>query len=77
MGSSALQDASKSIIEWGKASGKSASPCRKATEIFGSLTFNEPVQRQRLPKDVFKALRLTVTQGVPLDGSAATSSPPR
>jgi len=72
MGSSALQDASKSIIEWGKASGKSASPMPKATEIFGSLTFNEPAQRQRLPKDVFKALRATVMQGTPLDGSAAS-----
>ena len=48
MGSSALQDASKSIIEWGKASGKSMSPMPKATEIFGSLTFNEPAQRQRI-----------------------------
>ncbi len=72
MGSSALQDASKSIIEWGKASGKSVSPMPKATEIFGSLTFNEPAQRQRLPKDVFKALRATVMQGTPLDGSAAS-----
>ncbi len=44
----------------------------KATEIFGSLTFNEPAQRQRLPKDVFKALRATVMQGTPLDGSAAS-----
>jgi glutamine synthetase len=73
MGSSALQDASKSIIEWGKGNGKSASSSpKKATEIFGSLTFNEPVQRQRLPKDVFKALRATVTMGSPLDGSAAS-----
>ena len=71
MGSSALQDASKSIIEWGKANGKSASSLPRATEIFGSLTFGEPVQRQRLPRDVFKALRQTVVQGVPLDGSAA------
>jgi glutamine synthetase len=72
MGSSALQDASKSIIEWGKTSGKSASSMPRATEIFGSLTFNEPAQRQRLPKDVFKALRATVMQGTPLDGSAAS-----
>jgi glutamine synthetase len=71
MGSSALQDASKSIIEWGKASSQPAMARSKATEIFGSLTFNEPAQRQRLPRDVFKALRLTVTQGVPLDDAAA------
>src|SRR5688572_28823115 len=71
MGSSALQDASKSIIEWGKNSGKSVLPRSQATEIFGSLTFNEQVQRQRLPRDVFKALRLTVSHGAPLDSSAA------
>ena len=71
MGSSALQDASKNIIEWGKSSGKSSAPRQKATEIFGSLTFNEQVQRQRLPRDVFKALRRTVSHGVPLDSSAA------
>jgi glutamine synthetase len=71
MGSSALQDASKSIIEWSKSAVKSATPLPQATEIFGSLTFNEQVQRQRLPRDVFKALRQTVSQGVPLDGSAA------
>jgi glutamine synthetase len=71
MGSSALQDASKSIIEWGKAASQPAMARSKATEIFGSLTFNEPAQRQRLPRDVFKALRLTVTQGVPLDDAAA------
>lgn len=70
MGSSALQDASKSIIEWGKAAAKSSTQS-KATEIFGSLTFGEQVQRQRLPKDVFKALRRTVTHGAPLDASAA------
>jgi glutamine synthetase len=72
MGSSALQDASKSIIEWGKAAGKMTAPRSNATEIFGSLTFNEQVQRQRLPRDVFKALRQTVTQGVPLDNSVAS-----
>ena len=30
---------------------------RKATDEFGSLTFNEEVQRARLPKDVFRSLR--------------------
>src|SRR5262245_49267552 len=71
MGSSALQDASKSIIEWSKSAVKPASARTQATEIFGSLTFSEQVQRQRLPRDVFKALRQTVTHGVPLDSAAA------
>jgi glutamine synthetase len=70
MGSSALQDATKSIIEWGKAAAKpSARP--PATEIFGSLTFNEDAQRRRLPRDVFKALRRTVSHGESLEASSA------
>jgi glutamine synthetase len=71
MASSALQDATKDIIEWGKAAGKTASTRPKATDIFGSLTFNDEVQRRRLPRDVYKALRRTMTHGEPLDGSAA------
>ena len=70
MSSSALQSATKSIIDWGtKSSPKSAGP--KATELFGSLTFNDAVQRQRLPKDIYRALRRTITQGAPLDASSA------
>ena len=71
MASSALQDATKDIIEWGKAAEKPASPRPKATDIFGSLTFNDEVQRRRLPRDVYKALRRTMTHGEPLDASAA------
>jgi glutamine synthetase len=71
MGSSALQSATKGIIEWGINSGKSSAAPSKAAESFGSLTFNDTVQRQRLPKDVYKALRRTITQGAPLDASAA------
>jgi glutamine synthetase len=71
MASSALQDATKDIIEWAKAAGKAASPRPKATDIFGSLTFNDEVQRRRLPRDVYKALRRTMTHGEPLDASAA------
>ena len=72
MGSSALQDATRSIIEWGKTVGTSTAPRPKATEIFGSLTFNDEVQRRRLPRDVYKALRRTVSHGEPLDASAAS-----
>jgi glutamine synthetase len=71
MGSSALQDATRSIIEWGKAAGKPHAVRPKATELFGSLTFNDDVQRRRLPRDVYKALRRTMIQGEPLDASAA------
>ena len=71
MSTSALHDATKSIIEWGKTNGKAASPRAKATDTFGSLTFNDEMQRRRLPRDVYKALRRTMTHGEPLDSSVA------
>jgi glutamine synthetase len=71
MGSSALQNASRSIIEWGLKNGGVPASRPKATDIFGSLTFGEDAQRRRLPKDVYKALRRTVTEGAPLDRAAA------
>jgi glutamine synthetase len=71
MSSSALQDASNSIIEWSQTSARAAAPRPKATEIFGSLTFGDEVQRRRLPRDVYRALRRTCTHGDPLDASAA------
>jgi glutamine synthetase len=36
------------------------------TEIFGSNVFNDKVMKQRLPKEVYKALRKTIQQGTPL-----------
>ena len=71
MSSSALRDASNSIIEWSQAAARVAAPRPKATEIFGSLTFGDEVQRRRLPRDVYRALRRTCTHGDPLDASAA------
>jgi glutamine synthetase len=66
-----MQDAAKSIIEWGKAAGRAPAPRPQATEIFGSLTFNDEVQRRRLPRDVYRALRRATTHGEPLAESAA------
>ena len=43
----------------------------RPTDEFGSLTFNEEVQRARLPKDVYRALRRAVAHGEPLDPSVA------
>ncbi len=68
---SPLEDATRDIIEWAKTGAKAPGPRPKATDIFGSLTFNDEVQRRRLPREVYKALRRTMTQGEPLDGSAA------
>ena len=50
---------------------------RKASEEFGSLTFNDEAQRARLPKDVYRALRRAVAQGEPIEPPSPTSSPAR
>ncbi|MGH9331476.1 MAG: glutamine synthetase III, partial [Vicinamibacterales bacterium] len=78
MGSAALGEAIKSITEWGinRTSGepngpRSEEPTAHAAEIFGSLTFNDQIQRARLPKEVYRALRRTMTISEPLDGSSA------
>jgi glutamine synthetase len=73
MGSASAGDALRSITDWSASTRASApaTPLRKATEEFGSLTFNEEVQRARLPKDVFRALRRAIAHGDPLDHSVA------
>ena len=71
MGSAALQDAIKGIIDWGVTVGQVTGKLPKATDAFGSLTFNDEVQKARLPKPVYKALRRTITAGEPLDPTAA------
>jgi glutamine synthetase len=40
-------------------------------DLFGTNVFNTAVQRQKLPKAIFKALQKTVTQGKPLDAAVA------
>jgi len=39
------------------------------TEIFGSYVFSDKVMRERLPKDTYKALKKTITDGKRLDAS--------
>jgi glutamine synthetase len=71
MGATTLRDAIKDVTEWPmRATVQELGPSQ-ATKQFGSLTFNDEVQRSRLPKDVYRALRRTVTQGEPLDPSVA------
>ena len=76
MGSALSGAAIKNISDWGLgirngAPSVSARPPRKVTDEFGSLTFNEEVQRARLPKDVFRALRRAIAHGEGLDHSVA------
>jgi len=40
-------------------------------EIFGKNVFNQTVMRERLPKVVFKTLKKTIDEGLPLDPSIA------
>ena len=72
MGSASAGDALRNISEWGAAARATAPAApRRASDEFGSLTFNEEVQRARLPKDVFRALRRAIAHGDALDHTVA------
>jgi glutamine synthetase len=72
MGSASSGHAIRSISEWGTTlSQRPVTAANKMTDDFGSLTFNDEVQRARLPKDVYRALRRAVAQGEGLDSSVA------
>ncbi|MBQ9421490.1 MAG: glutamine synthetase III [Lachnospiraceae bacterium] len=43
------------------------------TEMYGSLVFNDRVMRERLPKDVYKAVRKTIQNGSHLELNVANS----
>ena len=43
----------------------------KVPELFGSMVFNEQVMRERLPKDIFKALQNTIKTGKPISSDVA------
>jgi glutamine synthetase len=70
MASATSGDTISRLTDWpGRA--VSTGPARKPTDDFGSLTFNEEVQRARLPKDVFRALRRAIAHAESLDPSVA------
>ena len=71
MGSAALAEAAKSIRDWSLANGSHTAPAVKATEVFGSLCFNDKLQQERLSKTAYRALRATITRGEPLDIATA------
>jgi glutamine synthetase len=72
MGSAASSDAISRLSDWNATTRPATSgPARKPTDEFGSLTFNEEVQRARLPKDVFRALRRSIAHAESLDPSVA------
>ncbi len=57
MGSAASGDAIRHISQWSTNPKQNTVPLKKASDDFGSLTFNDEAQRARLPKDVYRALR--------------------
>ncbi len=67
MATASASDRVPSISSWTHAK----SGLRKASEEFGSLTFNDEAQRARLPKDVYRALRRAVAQGEPIEAAVA------
>jgi glutamine synthetase len=72
MGSAASREAIKAIRDWAVTpNGPSRVGASRATEIFGSLVFNDEVQRTRLPKPAYKALRRTIAHGEQLDPAVA------
>jgi glutamine synthetase len=60
----------KSISDWSM-NARTQPAQRRATEEFGSRTFNEEVQRARLPKDIFRALRRAIAHGEPIEPQVA------
>ena len=63
MGSTASREAIKAIRDWGAGYGRAAAIAPMAPEGFGSRVFNDDVQRARLPKSVYQALRRTMSRG--------------
>jgi glutamine synthetase len=41
------------------------------TQVFGSHVFSDAVMRERLPKNIYKAIKATIDDGEPLDSSIA------
>ena len=46
---------------------------KRIPELYGSLVFNDRIMREKLPKDVYKALRKTIDQNLALELDVANS----
>src|SRR5688572_13150773 len=71
MGSASSGDVIRNINDWTATARPTPATTRKPTDDFGSLTFNEEVQRARLPKEVFRSLRRAIAHGETIDHSVA------
>ncbi len=45
----------------------------RITELFGSMSFNDAVMRERLPKEIYESLRKTIDEGLDLDLTVANA----
>jgi len=45
--------------------------CEIGSEIFGSTVFSDAVMQERLPKPIYKKLKKTISEGLPLDPEVA------
>jgi len=73
MGSMALRDAINGVTAWAEHAPQPTLGPSQAAKIFGSLTFNDDAQRARLPKEVYRALRRTISAGEPIEASVANT----
>src|SRR4051812_42041680 len=71
MGSNVRQEAIKSIACAKHQLNRIDFKSIHVKDLYGINVFSEEVQRQRLPKPVFKALQKTIRQGAPLDATIA------
>ncbi len=71
MSSAASREAIRAIRDWAVTEARQTRPTAKVAESFGRLVFSDEVQRVKLPRNVYKALRRTITAGEPLDPSVA------
>ena len=65
-------DAVKSVAEWHATESAERMPKSSMTDIFGELTFNQRIMRERLPKDVYREVQSTIETGSALDPKVAT-----
>ncbi len=70
MGSAVLGEAIGAIREWSMST-RQVNGAGNGKPVFGSLVFNDAAQEKRLPKNVYAALRRTISHGEPLDPSLA------
>lgn len=71
IGSKKRREAVSQITEWNEEPPRLNERSESAEEIYGRDVFSERIMRQRLPKDVFKALQRVVEHGERLDPAVA------